>query len=118
MAEVAQLVEHLVVAQVAVGSSPIFRPRKFFFPFRNRPQCPVQRGRLLLRGLPTSARIHQLWLAHPFFVARYAPFFAVDPGSPFFPQRCAPSWCRPGLCHNAVRYYTCGRGFDYFACVR
>lgn len=26
MAEVAQLVEHLVVAQVAVGSSPIFRP--------------------------------------------------------------------------------------------
>lgn len=28
-AEVAQLVEHLVVAQVAVGSSPIFRPSKF-----------------------------------------------------------------------------------------
>lgn len=26
VAEVAQLVEHLVVAQVAVGSSPIFRP--------------------------------------------------------------------------------------------
>lgn len=29
MAEVAQLAEHLVVAQVAVGSSPIFRPRHF-----------------------------------------------------------------------------------------
>lgn len=29
MAEVAQLVEHLVVAQVAVGSSPIFRPINF-----------------------------------------------------------------------------------------
>lgn len=90
MAEVAQLVEHLVVAQVAVGSSPIFRPRKFFFPFRNRPQCPVQRGRLLLRGLPKSARIRQLWLARPFFVARYAPFFAVDPGSPFFSAALCP----------------------------
>lgn len=29
VAEVAQLVEHLVVAQVAVGSSPIFRPTSF-----------------------------------------------------------------------------------------
>ncbi len=33
VAEVAQLVEHLVVAQVAVGSSPIFRPT--IFPRRN-----------------------------------------------------------------------------------
>ena len=29
-AEVAQLVEHLVVAQGVVGSSPVFRPKIFF----------------------------------------------------------------------------------------
>lgn len=40
VAEVAQQVEHLVVAQVAVGSSPIFRP-KFFW---ESPSCLKQGG--------------------------------------------------------------------------
>ena len=52
-AEVAQLVEHLVVAQVAVGSSPIFRPTNF--PRQHTPR----RG--FFYGAWRSLVAHLLW---------------------------------------------------------
>ena len=45
MADVAQLVEHLVVAQVVVGSSPIVRPNHRSTPTLVRREIDSQMGR-------------------------------------------------------------------------